>query len=572
MYLDFLVKVPDVKGKITRKEKGGTVYVNYEVGRQYYPDRKYTIPKRMIIGKLCRGDETMMQPNQNYLTCFPDAELPEEKINPGRSSCIKIGTHAVIEWVLEEYRLPSYLGKHFDAKDLGLLQDLMAYSLVCENNAGQYYPDYAYNHALFSDGMRIYSDSKISSFLHEITDDQTVGFLNDWNGSQDHREKIYISYDSTNKNSQAGDLELVEYGKPKADTGDPIFNYAIAYDTKNAKPLFYEAYPGSITDVSQLEYMLGKAKGYGYENIGFVLDRGYFSKENIRTMDRYGYDFVLMVKGMSSLVDEPVLSHKGMFEDNRDYVIRRHRVYGMTVKRKLYADDERERYFHIYHSTGKEHGEREELENRLEKMEKAVEKLKEAQIPPGPGILKYYEPFCDEHGRLMAARERKDVVQRELRLCGYFVIVTSKKMTAAEAIDVYYSRDSSEKLFRGDKSYLGNKSMRVYSDESAEAKIFIEFMALIVRNRIYTKLKEEADRLENRPNFMTVPAALKELDKIEMVRGFDGIYRMDHAVTKTQKTILKAFGVDDGYIKERAKRIRERLMIADEIKKPEDNE
>jgi transposase len=172
----------------------------------------------------------------------------------------------------------------------------------------------------------------------------------------------------------------------------------------------------------------------------------------------------------------------------------------------------------------------------------------------------------------MAVRERKDVVQRELRLCGYFVIVTSRKMTAAEAIDVYYSRDSSEKLFRGDKSYLGNKSMRVYSDESTEAKIFIEFMALIVRNRIYTKLKEEADRLENRPNFMTVPAALKELDKIEMVRGFDGIYRMDHAVTKTQKTILKAFGVDDGYIKERAKRIRERLMIADEIKKPEDNE
>ena len=43
---------------------------------------------------------------------------------------------------------------------------------------------------------------------------------------------------------------------------------------------------------------------------------------------------------------------------------------------------------------------------------------------------------------------------------------------------------------------------------------------------------------------MTVPAALKELDKIEMVRQYDGIYRLDHAVTRTQKTILKAFGLD----------------------------
>ncbi len=569
MYLDFLVKIPDVQGKVTQKVKGNAVYINYEVDRKYYPDRKYTIPKRVIIGKLSKEDKTMMQPNQNFLTYFPEAELPEEKFDSKRSSCIKIGAYTIIERMLEECRLGAYLGKYFDGKELGLFQDLVAYTLICENNAGQYYPDYAYNHALFSDGMKIYSDTKVSSFLSEITDDQSIGFLNDWNSDCDHREKIYISYDSTNKNSQAGDLEIVEYGKPKVDAGDPIFNYSIAYDTKNAKPLFYEAYPGSIADISQLEYMLGKAWGYGYKNIGFILDRGYFSKDNIRRMDEYKYDFALMVKGMSALVNELVLSHKGLYEDDRNYSIRKHHVYGMTVKKKLYADDSQERYFHIYHSTGKEHGEREELENRLERYEKLINKLKGTKTEPGPGVQKYYDTFVAKDGTFMAAREKKDVIQRELRLCGYFVIVTSQKMTAAEALDLYYSRDGSEKLFRGDKSYLGNKSMRVYTNESTDAKIFVEFIALIVRNRIYTKLKEEMDKMEGKPNYMTVPAALKELDKIEIVRGFDRIYRMDHAVTKTQKTILKAFGVDDGYIKERAKRISERLRIADELQPQE---
>ena len=34
-----------------------------------------------------------------------------------------------------------------------------------------------------------------------------------------------------------------------------------------------------------------------------------------------------------------------------------------------------------------------------------------------------------------------------------------------------------------------------------------------------------------------------------MVRQLDGVYRLDHAVTAAQKTILKAFGIDVSYVK-----------------------
>ena len=67
--------------------------------------------------------------------------------------------------------------------------------------------------------MRIYSDSKVSDFLSRTTTDQRILFLNEWNEKRDHRERIYISYDSTNKNSQAGDIDLVEFGHPKDDQG-----------------------------------------------------------------------------------------------------------------------------------------------------------------------------------------------------------------------------------------------------------------------------------------------------------------------------------------------------------------
>jgi transposase len=132
-------------------------------------------------------------------------------------------------------------------------------------------------------------------------------------------------------------------------------------------------------------------------------------------------------------------------------------------------------------------------------------------------------------------------------------------MTAKEALILYKGRDASEKLFRGDKSYLGNRSIRVHSDESVEAKILVEFFALIVRNKIYTYLKDEMVKNDKKRNYMTVPAALKELDKIEMVRLPDNIYRLDHAVTAVQTDILKAFGMNTAYVKNKAREISDFL-------------
>ena len=105
--------------------------------------------------------------------------------------------------------------------------------------------------------MKIFSDSKISSFLRDISRDDSIQFLNEWNESRDHREKIYISYDSTNKHCQAGDIEIAEFGHEKDKQKKPIYNYSIAYDRNNRLPLFYETYPGSVNDVSQLQFIRG---------------------------------------------------------------------------------------------------------------------------------------------------------------------------------------------------------------------------------------------------------------------------------------------------------------------------
>ena len=562
MYFDHKVKIPDAKGKIYPKKVGGATYINYEYDRVYKPEKQFNIPKRTTIGKLCEDEEGMMYPNMNYLKFFPDAELPEDAGRTGRSGCLRIGAHLVIQKIALGYGLDEIIGRTAGAGS-GLFLDLVSYSIVCENNAGQYYPDYAYNHPLFTYDMRIYSDAKVSGFLNGMRSDQAADFLNEWNGSRDCKERIYISYDSTNKACQAGDIEIAEFGRPKDNAGKPVFNYSIAYDSVNREPLFYEAYAGSIIDVSQLQCMLEKAAGYGYRNVGFILDRGYFSKENIRFMDRCGYDFVIMAKGMKELVSGLITGCKGTFEESRAHSIKGYGTSGTTVKSRLFPSDEKERFFHIYYSDGKRTFERDALEAKIDRMARYLGKQEGKPVRIEKSFEQYFDLIYHGEGRknetFVLGKEKEDVVEREIRLCGYFAIITSEEMTAAEALALYKSRDGSEKLFRGDKTYLGNRSLRVQSDESMDAKIFIEFVALIVRNKIYTCLKDEMVEIGKRPNYMTVPAALKELEKIEMVRQPDNVYRLDHAVTATQKTILKAFGLDATYVKAKAREIGELL-------------
>jgi transposase len=403
--------------------------------------------------------------------------------------------------------------------------------------------------------MAIFSDTKISNLLRNMPEDASPRFLNEWNGSRDHRQRIYISYDATNKNSQAGDLEFVEFGHPKDDKGLPVFGYAVAYDRTNSIPLFYEQYPGSIVDTSQLEFMLGKASAYGYANATFILDRGYFSKSNIRTMEEKNYHFIIMVKGMHALVDSVIDGKKGSFENVRDNYIRSHALYGTTVERRLYADDKRPRYIHLYHSVHKQSAEVGILEKKLNAMRDAMDKLKGTVYVFPSAYKRYFDLTYDGDGTFLMHAERTDVVERELGYCGYFCIVTSERMSAADALETYKSRDENEKLFRGDKSYLGDKSMRVHTDERTSAKILIEFVALIIRCRLFTYIRDAFRNEPSKPNYATVPAAIRELEKLEMSRSYDGIYRLDHAVTKRQKDILKCFGMDADQVKLKADEI-----------------
>ncbi len=71
-YLNRLVKVPDIPGKIVFRKTQDKVYVLYETGRKYNKDRKFNIPARIMIGQQIRTKPEFMLPNENYERYFSE--------------------------------------------------------------------------------------------------------------------------------------------------------------------------------------------------------------------------------------------------------------------------------------------------------------------------------------------------------------------------------------------------------------------------------------------------------------------------------------------------------------------
>lgn len=567
MFADFLVDVPQIQGKIVYQKKKEGTYVLYEYDRIYIKERKYTNVKRTTIGKLS-DVPGKMYPNENYQKFFAE-EIHPEPIEPQRSSCLKVGSYIVIRKVFHELKLDSLIHKVI-GKNSGLFLDLAAYSIVTEDNAAQYYPDYAYEHPLFTENMHVYSDSTISEFLQNITVDQRIAFLNQWNKPEDHNQRVYVSYDSTNKDCQAGDVEIAEIGHPKSGHNKPVFNYAVAYDETNRKPLFYEEYEGSIVDMAQLKYTIETITAMGYTNICMVLDRGYFGAPNIHEMDRNHIAFLIMMKGQKKLARKIILAKENTFEKDYRNLIDKFNVYGTTVKMPLYEGDDRNRYFHLYYSASLSAKEQKELTTMISTCKEYLKKREGTDYVMPDRFKEYFSAIYWHEGqkdqKFQGTSVKTKKVNEDLKLCGYFIIVSSEKMDAKEAILLYKSRDASEKLFRADKSYLGNQAMRVCTEERTDSKIFISFIALIARQKMYTSFldKEVKDKKEN---YLTVPAAVKELDKIQMIKWTDNRYHLDHAITKTQREILSALDISTNDIKREISSLQIQLKQCEPRKK-----
>ena len=96
MYYPYTVPIPSAQGVLVRKKKDDkkdlTRYVDYTYERRYDKNKKYSVPRKTVIGKVDPEDETRMYPNPSFFTYFPNSSCIIIL-----SPCSQVGKYPFIE-------------------------------------------------------------------------------------------------------------------------------------------------------------------------------------------------------------------------------------------------------------------------------------------------------------------------------------------------------------------------------------------------------------------------------------------------------------------------------------------
>ena len=128
------------------------------------------------------------------------------------------------------------------------------------------------------------------------------------------------------------------------------------------------------------------------------------------------------------------------------YFLPEHDVYAVT-KTGTTGGDLLVRRFHIYYDNVRAGQEKNGYPRQLEIKENHVKKRVEEKIRRKEDMAAYEKLFnlkYDSNGYLQSYKRDERKIQEEIDRLGFFVMISSKEMTAGEALEIYRKRDSAE--------------------------------------------------------------------------------------------------------------------------------
>lgn len=529
----------------------------------------YTSHKKVCIGLVrldSSGVATMeLYANNKYFQMFKAESLP---LPPDRSDTQYIGMKLVVEKICEEYKLKNLLNEVFKEEETSLILDLCSFIVLEEKAVFQHYERWSKKHSLFSVSTR--SDSYISKFLGEaLTVSKIKMFLLKWGKTHIGDGNCYFCYDSTNTNSQAEGITIVQKGYAKDDKTLPQVNTDFVIRQEDGLPITFKEFPGSVVDIAEAPEIITFLKSFA-EKLGITLvcDRGYISLDNVLRMLDVGIDFLLMLRANMNdtkhLLDEYCTKIKKKNKYKLDKIYENSPLeYGATVEMPLFGEV-RNMFFHIIWNQNLETKHINEyhknIKNRTKTLQLYKDKKRNLTQKEINDLSRWHDISYVEAGNIeiktknsISKKEVKaynidsfeinhDKVDAEIEKCGYYILVTSKQITASEARRAYSKRDSVEKVFQALKSSLGMNSIGVYSDDNLHGKSLLWFVSSIMNSIIFNKT-EILKRNERR--IYTVPEVIGTLDEIVADKNIlTNKYERRYAITKAQKDILSCFGLD----------------------------
>lgn len=282
-------------------------------------------------------------------------------------------------------------------------------------------------------------------------------------------------------------IAQVQYGKNKEDDKLPQLNLLLVFGEESGLPFYYRKLTGNIPDSKTVKHLFEDLDILGFGKTKFVMDRGFYSEENINGLYREHVKFLvgtkLSLKFIKNNLDD-VYDDIRMFNNYDDGIA----TYGYTVSAEWDYTQERP------------------YKGNVIKDKRRI-------------YIHYYYSI-------------------ERRYLGYFALITNETMDAFTALHLYRMKDVVEKAFGNIKERLNMRRLLVSSEKGLDGKIFTEFVSLILISHLDHKMKGTGLY----SNY-TMLQLLDKLDVLECFEDANHSLRIGEMLNK-QAEIYEALGVD----------------------------
>lgn len=382
-----------------------------------------------------------------------------------------------------------------------------------------------------------------SELFASITDDQVTKFLR--LQAKRRVEDEYWAYDSSSISSYSETLNQVQWGKNKENDRLPQINLLLIFGEKSGLPFYYRKLAGNIPDAKTVKHLLEDLDILGFGKTKFVMDRGFYSEDNINGFYREHVKFLvgvrLSLKFIKRHLDE-IYDDIRMFTNYDESI----NTYGFTVpaewdylqERPYKGDvikDKRRIYIHYYYSIEKGADDEQAFDKRITGL--CSELLEEKQIEEHKKAYSQFFEVKDTPVRGRQVYYKEDEIKAARRYFGYFALITNEKMDAFTALHLYRMKDIVEKAFSNIKDRLNMRRLLAKSEKNLDGKIFTEFVALILISHLDHKMKET-----NLYKSYSMQQLLDKLDVLECFEDENRKLRIGELLNK-QAEIYEALGV-----------------------------
>ena len=271
--------------------------------------------------------------------------------------------------------------------------------------------------------------------------------------------------------------DLADFGHYYRKNGElREINFVLCVTRDAGIPIHHRPLAGNIPSVSAIHNLTGELKDYGILTALIVVDRGFYSSDNMK--DLHDYSWIGAIPSSLKIYDDLIHDSRGI-DNSRNYIQYR----GETVfYREVRIHGTR---YLVYFSPRLRSRRIESFFARLAERETALKELGNTRFKTEQdligsvestlkGIRKLFDVIYHKESLSFSYSLKHKAIQRRNNRLGYTILITNTLFPAPDILKIYRQKDVVEKAFSHVKPHLEPFFAR--TEEGTRARLFLTIL------------------------------------------------------------------------------------------------